>query len=267
VLAASSQLGAQTLQVTHPVLSQSEDGPPVGTESFQPGETAFFSFQVENYRSGLTGKVQLTSHIQAFDVYGTPIIPRDEEVIGTTLSDEDKNWKPKMRLQIQIPPIAPPGNYTIRFDATDQQSRQTASGEVAFRVSGKGVQRAASLTIRNIEFYRSQDDEMPLKVPAYRAGDMLWVRFDITGYHYGDQNSIDVGYDVEVLSPAGKQLFAQEDAAVEKSQAYYPQPWVPGGFNLELKTGMTPGTYVLILTAHDAMGNQKSAQRTEFRIE
>lgn len=108
---------------------------------------------------------------------------------------------------------------------------------------------------------------MALKPVAYHPGDMLWVRFDITGYKYGEQNAIDVGYDVEVLSPSGKQMFAQEDAAVEKSQAFYPQPWVPGGFNLMLQPDMTPGAYTLAITAHDAMGNQMLSERAEFKVE
>jgi hypothetical protein len=261
-------LGAATLKVTRPVVSDAEDGP--ASESgakFQPGEAVFFSFQVENYSTGLTGKVQLTGHMQAFDPRGTAIIPRDEEVIGTTLSQEDKDWKPKMRLQVQIPSIASPGNYTIRFDAIDQQSHQTASGEVAFAVGGKGLEPASALVIRNPGFYRTQEDETPLNPAAYHPGDMLWVRFDLTGYKYGDQNSIDVGYDVEVLSPAGKQLFAQEDAAVEKSQAFYPQPWVPGAFNLALQPNTTPGTYTLVITAHDAVGKQMAIERAAFKVE
>jgi hypothetical protein len=268
MLAPLLPLGAQTLKVTHPVVSQSEDGPaaPLGA-AFLPGEMVYFSFQVENYRMGLTGKVQLTGHIQAFDVAGTPIIPRDEELIGTTVAEEDKDWKPKMRLQIQLPSIAPPGNYAIRFEAIDQQSHQTATGEIAFGVGGKGVERAQALAIRGLGFYRSQDDPAPLKVVAYRAGDTLWVRFDLTGYRYGDQNAIDAGYDVEVLSPSGKQLFTEENAAVEKSQAFYPQPWVPATFNLSLEPKTTPGAYTLVITAHDAIGNQMAVERAEFKVE
>jgi hypothetical protein len=260
--------GAQALKVTHPVVSESEDGPALAQGAvFQPGEIVYFSFQVENYRMGLTGKVQLTGHIQAFDPAGTPIIARDEELIGTTVSEEDKDWKPKLRLQIQLPSIAPPGNYPIRFEAVDQQSHQTATGEVAFPVAGKGVERSAVLAVRNLSFYRAQEDPAPLKIAAYRPGDMLWVRFDITGYRYGDQNSIDTGYDVEVLSPSGKQLLAEENAAVEKSQAFYPQPWVPATFNLSLDSNATPGTYKLIITAHDAVGNQMAVQQAEFKVE
>src|ERR1700679_2766075 len=104
ILALAFPLEAQSLKVDRAILSRSEDGPAIekGAE-FQPGDMAFFSFQIENYRMGLTGKVQLTGNMQVFDRYGTPIVPRDEQVIGTTVSQEDKDWKPKMRLQIQIP--------------------------------------------------------------------------------------------------------------------------------------------------------------------
>jgi len=274
-LAALVSLDAQTrgaatpsLRVANPVVSESEDGPAFAPgATFQPGDMLFFSFQVENYRMGLTGKVQITGHIQAFDPAGIPIVPRDEEPIGTTVSEEDKNWKPKLRLPIQLPSIAPPGNYTIRFEALDEQSHQTASGEVAFPVGGKGVERPPALAIRNLGFYRAAEDPAPLKIAAYRPGDMLWVRFDIAGYRYGDQNSIDTGYDVAVLSPSGKQLFEEENAAVEKSQAFYPQPWVPAMFNLSLEATTTPGTYTLVITAHDAVGNQMAVERAEFKVE
>jgi hypothetical protein len=258
----------QTLRVARAVISQSEDGPALANGlAFQPGDLAFFSFLVENYKTGTTGKVQLTGHIEVFDPKGAPIVPRDEEVIGTTLSEEDKDWKPKLRSQIQLPSIAPPGNYRIKYEVADQQAHQTASGELAFPVSGRGVEPAPALAIRNLGFYRTQDDETALKTVAYRAGDMLWVRFDATGYKYGEQNSIDVTYDVAVLAPDGKQLFAQEDAATEKSQAFYPQPWVPGAFNLSLQSTMRAGTYTLVITARDGVGKQTAETKAEFRVE
>jgi hypothetical protein len=262
------RIAAQTLKISRAVLSQSEDGPAVANGvPFEPGDVAFFSFQVENYKVGSTGKIQLIGHSEVFDPKGTRIVPRDEEAIGTSVSDEDKNWKPKLRLQIQIPSIAPPGDYRIKFDVTDQQARQSASGELTFPVGGKGVEPAGTLTIRNLGFYRTQDDENALRTVAYRAGDMLWVRFDATGYKFGEQNSIDVAYDVAVLAPDGKQLFAQENAAVERSQAFYPQPWVPGAFNLSLQSTMRAGTYALVITAHDGVGNQTASAKADFRVE
>jgi hypothetical protein len=267
-LLAQTPAAGQTLRVVRAVISPSEDGPALANgPAFQPGDLVFFSFQVENYKIGTTGKVQLSGHVEAFDPRGTPIVPRDEEVIGTTLTQEDKDWKPKLRSQIQIPSIAPPGNYKIKYEVADQQSHQTASGELDFPVSGKGVEPAPALTIRNLGFYRTQDEDTALKIVAYRAGDMLWVRFDATGYKYGEQNSIDVTYDVAVLADDGKQLFAQEDAAAEKSQAFYPQPWVPGAFNLSLQSTMRAGTYTLVITARDGVGKQTAETKAEFRVE
>jgi hypothetical protein len=102
---------------------------------------------------------------------------------------------------------------------------------------------------------------------AYRAGDVMWVRLDITGYKYGEQNAVDVSYDVEVLDPGGKSVFSQVDAADERSQAFYPQPWVPIEFNLNLQTTMVLGPYTLVITAHDGVGNQTLATKAEFRVE
>jgi hypothetical protein len=268
LLALAPALGAQSLTIVRPIVSQSEDGPPLENGmTFQPGEAVFFSFQVDNYKAGPVGRVQLTGHIQAFDAQGKPVGPVDEEVIGTTLSEEDKNWKPKLRSQIQLPALAQPGKYKIKYDVADEQTHQTAAAEMDLPVGGKGVEPGAALVIRDLGFYRTQDDETALRTVAYRPGDMLWVRFNVTGYKYGEQNSIDVAYDVAVLASGGRQLFAQENAAVEKSQAFYPQPWVPSAFNLSLQSNMNPGTYTLVITAHDGVGNQKAVTRADFRVE
>jgi len=259
---------AQTLKVARPIVSESEDGPALERgASFQPGEIVFFSFQVENYKAGTTGRVQLTGHTEAFDPKGTPIATRDEQVIATSLSEEDKDWKPKLRSQIQIPPIAPPGNYRIHFDVTDMQTHQTVSEYASFPVSGKGVEPSADLAIRDFGFYRTREEETPLRNPVYRAGDIVWVRLDIVGYKYGEQNAIDVAYDVAVTAADGRQLFSQEDAAVEKSQAFYPQPWVPGEFNLTLQSTMKPGTYTLAITAHDGIGNRMAVVKADFTVQ
>lgn len=264
---AAANTSGRPLQLLRATMSQSEDGP-AASSGFQPGDVAFFSFQVENYKVSPTGKVDLAGHMQVFDPKGTAVVPRDDEAIGTSISVEDKEWKPKFRLQIQLPSIAPPGTYRVRYEATDQQTHQSAVGELPFEVAGKGIEAAKTLTVRNFGFYRTQEEgEVPLKVVAYRAGDLLWVRFDVVGYKYGPQNAIDVSYDVAVMTPDGKQLFQQDNAATEKSQAFYPQPWVPGAFNLSLQSTMKPGTYTLVITARDGIGNQTTETRGDFRVE
>ncbi|MDP9170368.1 MAG: hypothetical protein M3N54_07105 [Acidobacteriota bacterium] len=257
-----------TLQVLNAVVSQFEDGEPLGSgDKAVAGEMMFLRFDVAGFKTSEAGRVQLTGHVQAFDPRGTAVASPDEIAIGTSLRDEDKDWKPRLRSQFQIPPIAPPGVYRIRYAATDEQSHLTASGESSFTVGGIDVAASTVLAIRGLAFYRTPDDPTPLKSAVYRVGDMVWLRFEVTGYKYGEQNAIDVAYDVAVETAAGKQLFAQENAAAEKSQAFYPQPWVPGSFSLTLQPTTSPGVYSVSVTARDAVGNQTVTEKGQFRVE
>jgi len=266
--AAAPAAPAAILKTSRPIVAQFDDGQPVdASQPFQAGETLFFSFLADGYKVGATGQVKLTAHFDALDPKGVRIAPPDEEVIGTALSLEDKEWRPKFRAQIQIPSIASPGDYKIRYSVEDQQSGQKSGGETVFHVGGRAVQPSPSLVVRNLGFYRTQDDEATLKVAAFQAGDMVWVRCDVTGYKYGEQNSIDVSYDVAVLAPGGKQLFSQENAAVERSQAFYPQPWIPVEFNITLQPNTAAGPYTMVISAHDNQGHQNAEARAEFRVQ
>ncbi len=249
-----------------PVAARIEDGPPMGGLRLLPGEVVYFSFTAAGYRRSDTGKVDILGHAQIFDPAGIPVSPKEEIQLITTLSDEDRNWMPKLRTEIGIPPLVPPGTYTVKFDATDNQSHQSAAGETTFDVEAKLVPPSDTLTIRDLNFYRNEEDGQAFLNPAYRAGDMVWVKFNITGYKLGGQNAIDTAYDVELLGPDGTSILKQENASMEKSMAYYPQPYIPAVFNMTLKSTMTRTVYTLVITAHDNMGKQTATARSKFQV-
>lgn len=256
------------LKAGDPVVSQFEDGAPLaGTQRVVPGETVFFRFAVTDFVVGENAKVRLNGHAQIFDPRGIAISPPDENGVAGNLREEDKDWKPRFHFQFQLPSLAPSGLYKVRYDAVDEIGKGTAKGETTFQVDGRDVLSSPTLVIRNLAFYRSSDDETPARTVSYRAGDMVWMKFDITGYKYGEQHSMDVAYDVAVTSPDGKQLFRQENAAVERNQAYYPQPWVPGAFSLNLQANMRVGEYTVTITAHDGVGKQEISGSASFRVE
>jgi hypothetical protein len=256
-----------TLTVGRPVAAQFEDGPPLGALRLVPGEVVYFSFFADGFRkSADTRRVELTGHVQVFDPAGIAVAPTEEILIVTDLSAEDKDWKPKLRAAISLPPIAPPGVYKVKYEVTDEQSKQTASGESTFGVEAKFVAPSGILAVRELNFYRNQDDSTALITPSYRAGDIVWVKFYITGYKYGEQNSIDASYDVELLGPDGASVMKKEDAAMEKSMAFYPQPYISGIFNLSLKSTMSHNVYTLVITAHDNMGKQTATATSKFQV-
>jgi len=270
-----AQTGLAALLLVNPGVRQIEDGPPVPTGTqFVPGETVFYSVQVAGYTVAPSTpadpdkrKVRLSYTIDAYDPKGVKIVETVQSVLDTTVSEQDKEWKPKVRAEILLPPFAPPGKYKFVTKLTDDLSKQTASAETLFEVTGPTVESSAELTVRNFGFYRSEDDTKPIPVAAYRAGDTLFARFNMVGFRFGERNTIDLAYDVAVLNPEGKEIYAQPNAAVEKSFSFYPKPYVPGGMNLNLQPDMRKGQYTIVLTVHDFAGKQNYETRQTFSVE
>jgi hypothetical protein len=232
-----------------------------------PGETMFFSFQVDGFTPSSGARIHLTYKIEAFDSHGTRIMEPTASEIEEALAPEDKNWKPAVRQEIVIPPLADSGAYKIAVSVTDEVGKATATQEIPFEVRGHRVDPSDTLVIRNIRFYRGEDDKDALLKAAYRRGDAVWARFDIIGFKYGDSNAVDVSYDVAVLAPGGKVLYSQPQAGEDRSESFYPKRYVPAVMSLATKADTRPGEYTISITAHDGVGHQTFEARQSFTIE
>ncbi len=263
-------LGGATvpLAVVRPSISDRDGGAllPSGYVH-DPGETMFFSFQVDGFSVSSGDRVHLTYKVDAFDPRGVRIMETATSEVEETLAPEDKNWKPTVRHEIVIPPLADSGTYKIAISVTDVISKSTATKELPFEVHGRQVEPSDALVIRNIRFYKSEDDKQPLVKAVYRPGDTVWARFDMIGFKYGDGNAVDVSYDVSVLAPSGKALYSQPHADGEQSQSFYPKRYVPAVMSLVTKANTHPGEYTVVLTAHDGVGQQTFEARQTFVIE
>ena len=163
------------------------------------------------------------------------------ETVASVVDDHSlrrrQELEAKVRQQVLLPPLAGSGAYKITLQVTDDlDSAAMTSQEIPFEVRGRDVAPSDTLVVRNFHFYRGEEDREPLAVAAYRPGDTLWARFDITGYKLGAGNAVDVDYGISVLSPSGKALFTQDKAAEEKSSSFYPKAYVPGSMNLNLQS-------------------------------
>ncbi len=267
ILALAAMLAAGPLAVVNAVVAQSEGGTPVAS-GFQhtPGEILFFSFQVQGYQAA-GENIQLRYRVQAFDPQGVPLVEPMTGSVSAELAPQDKEWKPKVRKEIAIPPFAPSGAYKITVQVEDEIGKTSAVKDAAFEVRGHDVAPSDSLAIRNFGFYREENDTGPLAKAVYRPGDAVWARFDITGYKFGEKNHIDVSYGVAVLNAEGKVLWSQPEAAVERAESFYPRRYVPGAMSINLQSNIRAGEYAIAVTARDAVGNQSAEIRQTFRVE
>jgi len=270
VLAVAGVLAAAAppLAIVKPIISDQDGGAPWPADfAHSPGETMFFSFMIEGYTPSSAQKVNLTYKMDVFDPRGVHLVEPITGEIEDTLAPEDKDWKPIVRQQIIIPPLAGSGTYKIAIAVSDVIARKTATLDVPFVVHGHDVALSDTLVIRNIHFFRGENDVEPLLKPSYRPGDAIWVRFDMIGFKYGPGNAIDVSYDVSILAPGGKVMYSRPQANSDRSQSFYPKRYVPAAMSVSTKPDTRPGDYTIVLTAHDGVGHQTWEARQSFTIE
>jgi hypothetical protein len=270
----SATAADKPLAIVHSVFSTSEDGPPEASDQdFVPGETIYFSCQVEGYRKvdkpDDYGKqnVALQYQIEIRDKSGALLKPVKQDKIETTVTQEDKNWKPKLRDTIVIPPLADTGEYVVLVKLTDELAKTMQEERAIFHIKGRDVAPSDTLAVRNFRFLRNEDEDRALQVAAYRPGDAVWAKFDMTGYKLGEKNQVDIDYGLTVLREDGSVAYTQPDAANQKIQTYYPQRYQPGELNLNLARDQALGKYTIVLTVHDNIGHQMYETREIFSVE
>ncbi len=252
-------------------LHQFEDGPVLApTYEFVPGETAYFSCRIIGYRLAKNDEqqsVKLTWSMRMLDPAGVPLEKDKSGKIEDTVLPQDKDWKPKFLASFIIPGFAPTGTYKIPVKVKDEVAGSEIETTLEFRVRGHEVQPSDTLVARNFQFLRSEEDRAAMRSPVYHPGEMLWARFDITGYKLAENNHFSVAYGLAILNANGEQLFAQPNAASEEKDSFYPQRYVPGVLSVSLNSGVAKASYTLLVTIHDKVGNQTWEIKQPFQVE
>ncbi len=256
------------LSIARPVFAQSDDGPALAA-SYEavPGESLFFSCLIEGYSKSEKDEIQLTYQIQAKDSRGVLLQEPTAGKVEATLAPEDKDWKPKLRSTVVVPPMADSGDYQVLVKVTDERNKSTAEARAAFSVRGRNIEPSDTLVVRDFRFLRSEDDTKPLSVPAYRPGDSLWARFMMTGYKIGEGNAFDIAYGLVVLRADGTVAYSQPEAAALQEHPFYPQRYQPGELSLNFPKDQPRGEFTIVLTVRDNIGKQTVESRQKFSVE
>ncbi len=250
-----------------------EDGPPIPAgQAFRASETVFLSFQISGFQPTEDDHIQLGYEIAATDPAKLPLGPVKTGKIEAELAPEDKKqgkqWMPKVRFQIQLPVTPAAGTYNIQVHLDDKINGSKQTIDVPFQVEASGVAPGSALTIQNFRFLRSESDKDRLPAGgAFRPGDAVWARFDITGYKFGPNNRYEVKYGLTLLDAAAKVLFSNPDAAQDKNESFYPRTFIPGEFSVNLDKNITSGDYTLIVVLSDPIGSQRFQSAHVFRVE
>jgi len=268
VLLLAAPLCAAPLAIVRPVVSDS-DGGAVLPPAFEhiPGETLFFFCRVGGYQKTSDEKIHLKYSVEAVDPKGVPLVePLQQEVVDEVLP-QDKDWMPKIQTEIMVPPLAGSGTYKILIHVEDLIAKTTAESSLPFQVQGRDVAPSDTLIVRNFQFYASEEEARPLEKAAYRPGEGVWARFDITGFKYGPKNKVDVSYVTSVIAESGKVLWTQPEPAVEQEESFYPKRFVPASMGITLQNNIARGAYTIAVQVKDALGDQTYETKQIFTVE
>jgi hypothetical protein len=259
---------AESLGVVQAVIAQMDGGEALPAD-FQhaPGETLFFTCRVAGFTKSAKEQIHLKYSVQAFDPKGVALSEIYQNEMEEEVGPQDKEWLPKIETQVDLPPILRGGAYKIQVKVEDVLAKASAELAVPFQVHAKDVAASAVLTVRNFQWYHTDEEDKPMARPVYRPGDSMWMRFDMVGYKYGAGNKIDVSYAASLVLASGKVIWTQPEPAVEQSESFYPKPYIDGEFGISLQKNFQPGTYTMSVAVKDAVGKQTFEGKFNFTVQ
>ncbi len=260
---------ADGLAVVHPAISDADGGAPnAPTANYHPGDSLYFTCRISGYTKDPTEQVRLAYSVQAFDPAGVPLAEPYKNDIKAEVAPQDKEWLPKIETTVSLPTLLFAGDYKIVVKIEDLIAKTSTELAAPFHVRGRDdIKPGGELAVQAFRFLRHENDTRPAERAAYVPGDHLWAKFDITGFHYGAANRVDVSYVASVIGPDGKTLWTQPRPEGTQSESFYPLAFVEAEMGIELQAKIKPGAYTLVVQAKDAIGNQTCEVRQPFSIE
>jgi len=238
--------------------AEGPEGPDRPDTRYEPGESATFRFDVSGYDTS-PGKGQVRIRFLARDPFDVVML-KQVETIQEQPADEPsfKGWA-----RISLPEFAWPGTYYIDFTIADLAANREVATSVPFTVAGTPIEPSDTLTLRNFRLTDGKDG--PLRQSAaYRAGDTLWIAFDVVGFKADGEGT--VRFTEEAVVTWGSQRSDQMHLLDVNSRFSYVPRRIPVTNHLTLG-GMSPGDYVMTLTFTDSIGNQRHEQPVRFTIQ
>ena len=258
------------LGIEEAYVSDSEGGARVGElHSFAEGEKVYLDFRIAGFaQAGDPPRVKIEYDVAPVDDLGRSLAPGLKGVVDEEITAQDKNWRPHLRYELEIPQVPRPTAHRFEVRLKDLVANVEASAEIPFRVASKYPAAPASLSVYDFKFFRSEYDEAALQEgQTFHPEDKIFLRFYVTGFRFGKSNSYNLEYGLQLKDAAGKILLNAHKAAAESRESYYPKDFVPCAVAILLERSVRPGNYAITLSVRDVVGNQRADSVHPFVIE
>lgn len=263
--------GQVALAIDQLTISATDGGSAID-RPFASGETVFVRFTVSGARSAKADeesdpRVRLRYQMSLTDSAGLALAKSLAGEVVADLAPQDKQWRPKVQAELELPAGLVRGEATLEIRLEDQVAGTATARRTPVPLAGPVVPADAPLGPAAFGFYRQEEAPEPVLTPVYRAGETVWARFSIIGFARTDANRYDVSYGLEAFNAAGASLFRQEIAAEQTGESAYPRRYLPSVLSLNLSRDLAPGAYRLQLLLHDRISGRRAASDHRFTVE
>ena len=238
--------------------AEGPDGPDRSNANYKPGESATLRYDVSGFDTS-PGKGRVRISFTARDPFDVVVIKPVESIQEPPAGESSLSaWA-----RVSLPEYAWPGTYHVDLTIADLVANRQVKASMPFTVEGMPIEPSDTLTLRNVRV--TEGDGGPTRASAiYRAGDTLWVAFDIVGFKAGAEGAIGLKAEMEVTT--GSQHSARQQLFELNERFPYVPRRLPATSHLTLG-GMSPGDYVMTLYFTDSTGNQRYEQPVRFTIQ
>jgi hypothetical protein len=270
-LFAIQQVAAQPV-IRDFVFRQFEGGPAWDAgQTARSGDNLVFSFSIGGLKTFETDneekKIRYEWTAQALDpkdvALAEPLSGKQEAEI----LPEDKDWVPKISGTVKLPDFLPGGSFHLTVSVRDAVANVSTKSEFSFPVAGPPNKAADTIVIQDVRFFREEASNEPISPAAYRPGDTIWIRFQMSGFQANSAKEVHVRYGYELKNPAGKVVFSQPQALEERRSYFYPPAYLPAILSFTPDAKVPRGEYTVFVAAEDAVSGQQVQSEQKFRIE
>ncbi len=254
------------------VFRQFEGGPAwVMGQTARSGDNLVFSFAIGGLKTFETDneekKIRYEWTAKALDPKGVALAEPASGKQETEILPEDKEWIPKVSGTIKLPDFLPGGSFHLTVSVRDAVADVSSKSEFSFPVAGPSLPSSLDFAISEVHFFRDESSSEAISPVAFRRGDAIWIRFQMSGFQTNPAKEIHVRYGYELKNPAGKVVFSQRQALEERRSYFYSPAYLPALLSFTPDNKVPPGEYAVILTAEDAVSGQQAQSEQKFRIE
>lgn len=218
-----------------------------GTDYLREDDVRVF-YDVVGYTADGSGNIDVLAHNQVIAPDGKPFT--DDKIIEVKQMISDTATPVRCNFHVPIPPWAPPGEYDLNLLTEDQVSHKRSLASYAFTVNGPPVETSTSFMARHIEL-AADTDAPAANPPNFRAGQSVWLGFQVAGMKADVNGHVNVTEDWGVFGPDGKALFQKNgDSIIDDTFAYVPA-FYPVREYTATHPDTPPGTYRFKVVLHD----------------